>query len=367
MRALASPARRRSGDRRRRDRRRAGLAALLAAAGRRGAARARSGSTQASRVLLIGSEGDTDPEIYRQDRRAARAEEVLRVRANAHLRIDADRLMAPARPLAEIGAIDGGGCCRLALTDEDQRGPRPGRRLDARARPRGRASTASATCSACAPAREARRAGDDRLAHRHRAHRRALRRQPRRARRARGRRRRSNAAGVVTRRPLVVAFFTNEEGARFAPDMLGSLVYVGRPAAGGGARRAVAIDGKRARRRAARASATPAPRRCPRSSPARVRRAAHRAGPGARRRGHHHRRGRGPAGHLVAGDRDHRPVQPRRHHADAAAPRRRLLRGGDRRVPARARARDGRRARSARWADRRCTQPDQRRSRRARR
>ncbi len=33
--------------------------------------------------------------------------------------------------------------------------------------------------------------------------------------------------GVVTERPLVVAFFTDEEGARFAPDMLGSLVYVG--------------------------------------------------------------------------------------------------------------------------------------------
>ena len=34
-------------------------------------------------------------------------------------------------------------------------------------------------------------------------------------------------AGIVTRRPLAVAFFTNEEGARFAPDMMGSLVYVG--------------------------------------------------------------------------------------------------------------------------------------------
>ena len=52
-----------------------------------------------------------------------------------------------------------------------------------------------------------------------------------------------DAAGVTTRRPLVVAFFTNEEGARFAPDMLGSLVY-----AGGlpldEALAAVAIDGK---------------------------------------------------------------------------------------------------------------------------
>jgi N-carbamoyl-L-amino-acid hydrolase len=33
--------------------------------------------------------------------------------------------------------------------------------------------------------------------------------------------------GVATRRPLAVAFFTDEEGSRFAPDMLGSLVYVG--------------------------------------------------------------------------------------------------------------------------------------------
>ncbi len=36
-----------------------------------------------------------------------------------------------------------------------------------------------------------------------------------------------NEAGIVTRRPIVVAAFTNEEGARFHPDMLGSLVYVG--------------------------------------------------------------------------------------------------------------------------------------------
>lgn len=36
-----------------------------------------------------------------------------------------------------------------------------------------------------------------------------------------------NDAGVATRRPLAVAVFTNEEGARFAPDMMGSLVYVG--------------------------------------------------------------------------------------------------------------------------------------------
>ncbi|HGG57465.1 MAG TPA: Zn-dependent hydrolase [Nannocystis exedens] len=36
-----------------------------------------------------------------------------------------------------------------------------------------------------------------------------------------------NDAGLQTRRPLAVAFFTNEEGARFAPDMLGSAVQQG--------------------------------------------------------------------------------------------------------------------------------------------
>lgn len=34
-------------------------------------------------------------------------------------------------------------------------------------------------------------------------------------------------AGVTPKRPMQVAFFTDEEGARFAPDMLGSLVYAG--------------------------------------------------------------------------------------------------------------------------------------------
>lgn len=33
--------------------------------------------------------------------------------------------------------------------------------------------------------------------------------------------------GCTTTRPIGVAFFTNEEGARFAPDMMGSLVHVG--------------------------------------------------------------------------------------------------------------------------------------------
>lgn len=34
-------------------------------------------------------------------------------------------------------------------------------------------------------------------------------------------------SGITPKRPMQVAFFTDEEGARFAPDMLGSLVYAG--------------------------------------------------------------------------------------------------------------------------------------------
>ncbi|MCH2281281.1 MAG: hydantoinase/carbamoylase family amidase, partial [SAR324 cluster bacterium] len=36
-----------------------------------------------------------------------------------------------------------------------------------------------------------------------------------------------NDAGVVTRKPIGVGFFTNEEGSRFAPDMMGSGVHQG--------------------------------------------------------------------------------------------------------------------------------------------
>ncbi|MGO6986951.1 Zn-dependent hydrolase, partial [Rhizobium leguminosarum] len=35
------------------------------------------------------------------------------------------------------------------------------------------------------------------------------------------------AEGLTPSRPIVVAAFTNEEGVRYAPDMMGSLVYAG--------------------------------------------------------------------------------------------------------------------------------------------
>jgi N-carbamoyl-L-amino-acid hydrolase len=48
-----------------------------------------------------------------------------------------------------------------------------------------------------------------------------------------------NEANLTPQRPIAVAFFTNEEGARYSPDMLGSLVYVG----GMGVEQAHAITG----------------------------------------------------------------------------------------------------------------------------
>ncbi|MCP4382149.1 MAG: Zn-dependent hydrolase [Hyphomicrobiales bacterium] len=52
-----------------------------------------------------------------------------------------------------------------------------------------------------------------------------------------------NDAGVATERPITVAAFTNEEGSRFQPDMMGSLVHVGGMDVEG-ARATVGIDGE---------------------------------------------------------------------------------------------------------------------------
>ncbi|WP_087724141.1 Zn-dependent hydrolase [Pandoraea sp. PE-S2T-3] len=141
------------------------------------------------------------------------------------LRISLPRLLSRITALAEVGAIDGGGCCRLALTDADGEG----RNLVAGwMRELGLTVTVDAignvvgvragledgppvmTGSHIDTVRTGGRydgnlgvlAGLEVIA--------AL-----------------NDAEVVTRRPLAVAFFTNEEGARFSPDMMGSLVYAG--------------------------------------------------------------------------------------------------------------------------------------------
>ena len=140
------------------------------------------------------------------------------------LSVDGDRLIASLMDLARIGEIDGGGCARLALTDDDK----AGRDLvvewmhdlgleivvDVIGNVIGtwRCSTGDAvmTGSHIDTVRTGGKydgnlgvlAGLEVI-------------------------RTCQEQGITPNRPLAVAFFTNEEGARFAPDMMGSLVYVG--------------------------------------------------------------------------------------------------------------------------------------------
>ena len=158
------------------------------------------------------------------------------------LRIDGQRLAARLTELAAIGAIDGGGCCRLALSDDDRRGRdlvvgwmrEAG--LDVSVDPIGnvfglrRGSDPDAAPVMTGSHIDTVRTGgkyDGNLGVLGGLEVIAT----------------LNDAGVSTRHPLVVAFFTDEEGARFAPDMLGSLVHVGGlPLAD--ALATVSIDGK---------------------------------------------------------------------------------------------------------------------------
>ena len=141
------------------------------------------------------------------------------------LRIDTDRLCRRIAELAEVGAIEGGGVCRLALTDED-RNARDlvcdwMRQLDMRVSVDRIGNvvairdgleqvvpvmTGSHIDSVATGGRYDGTlgvlAGLEVVAS-------------------------LNDAGVSTRRPLAVGFFTNEEGARFAPDMMGSGVQQG--------------------------------------------------------------------------------------------------------------------------------------------
>lgn len=141
------------------------------------------------------------------------------------LSIDGARLQARIAALAEVGAIDGGGVCRLALSTEDRAGrdlvigwmralgltvhiDRIGNVVGVR---RGRRDGAPVmTGSHIDTVRTGGRydgnlgvlAGLEVVET-------------------------LNDAGIETEHPVAVAFFTNEEGARFAPDMMGSLVFVG--------------------------------------------------------------------------------------------------------------------------------------------
>lgn len=145
--------------------------------------------------------------------------------AATNLGIDLSRLMGRLAALGEIGALPGGGVCRLALSDADRRGRdrvagwmrdlgltvtvdrignvigvRPGSEEGAPVVIGSHIDTVATGglydgALGVLAGLEVMSVLDD--------------------------------AGVATRRPLAVAFFTNEEGARFAPDMMGSGVLMG--------------------------------------------------------------------------------------------------------------------------------------------
>jgi N-carbamoyl-L-amino-acid hydrolase len=145
--------------------------------------------------------------------------------STTELRIDAARLNARLDALNAIGMTAEGACCRLALTDED----RTGRDLvvqwmrelglEVRIDPIGNVFGRRAGREALAPVMTSSHIDTVRTGGRYDGNygvlaglevMQVL-----------------NEAGLTTRRPLVVGVFTNEEGARFQPDMLGSLVYAG--------------------------------------------------------------------------------------------------------------------------------------------
>jgi N-carbamoyl-L-amino-acid hydrolase len=141
------------------------------------------------------------------------------------LRVDAARLESRLAELAEIGSTGDGGCARLALTDED----RAGRDLVVTWMQDLGLDVRTDRIGNVVGVRDGREAGPPVMAGSHIDT------------VATGGRYDGNlgvlaglevletlaAAGVTPRRPMAVAFFTDEEGSRFAPDMLGSLVYAG--------------------------------------------------------------------------------------------------------------------------------------------
>jgi N-carbamoyl-L-amino-acid hydrolase len=134
-------------------------------------------------------------------------------------------LLGNIEALAQIGAIEGGGCARLALSDEDKAGRdlvtgwMKELGLEVRVDAIGNVIGLRAGREPLAPVMTGSHIDTVRTGGRYDGNYgvlaglevvRAL-----------------NEAEITTRRPIAVAFFTNEEGARFQPDMMGSLVYAG--------------------------------------------------------------------------------------------------------------------------------------------
>jgi N-carbamoyl-L-amino-acid hydrolase len=144
--------------------------------------------------------------------------------ARALLRADRDRLLGRLAALAEVGDTGDGGCCRLALTDEDGRGRdlvvtwMRDLDLDIAIDAVGNVVGLWAVGEG-APVMTGSHIDTVRTGGRYDGNYGVL----------AGLEvvETLKQAGVTPRRPIAVAFFTDEEGSRFAPDMLGSLVFVG--------------------------------------------------------------------------------------------------------------------------------------------
>ncbi|MGI9621671.1 MAG: Zn-dependent hydrolase [Acidimicrobiales bacterium] len=145
---------------------------------------------------------------------------------NSDLRIDIDRLQQRLADLASIGAIEGTeGCARLALTDEDKQGrdlvvaQMRDLGLDITIDGIGNVVGVMAGQTDGPPVMTGSHIDTVRTGGRYDGNLGVL----------------AGlevievlkTAGVTPQRPVAVAFFTDEEGARFPPDMLGSLVFVG--------------------------------------------------------------------------------------------------------------------------------------------
>ncbi|WP_119165305.1 Zn-dependent hydrolase [Algihabitans albus] len=144
-------------------------------------------------------------------------------------RLNHPRLLERIAKLAEIGAIEGGGVCRLALTEADKAGRdlvvgwmrELGLQIsiDAIGNIVGLRPSRTTGAAARAPVMTGSHIDTVRTGGRYDGNLGVL--------AGLEVMESLNEAGVETEHPLAVAVFTNEEGARFAPDMMGSLVYVG--------------------------------------------------------------------------------------------------------------------------------------------
>lgn len=209
----------------------AGLAACLGAAADQNM-REKLGLNEKSRILVFGSEGATDPDLYEEivgdsaKTISKNAENfTLEHNKNQGLRINLPRLMSRIHALAQVGKIEGGGNCRLALTKEDAEGRRLvmhwmselGLQISVDAI--GNVIGIRAGLEEGAPVMTGSHIDTVRTGGRYDGNLGVLAGLEVIAT--------LNDAGITTRRPLAVGFFTNEEGVRFSPDMMGSLVYVG--------------------------------------------------------------------------------------------------------------------------------------------